>query len=260
VDSNSGARDRSRSLILKFKSGKENDEVSEVTFAENSKSSNGNLNISSEITRNDVVSVSSGAPETSFMEEKSKINENRASESEFSQISRNRNADENCTDLLAQSIMKNCSDNSGYDSDLACSEQFYEDDDSEYCSSQGTTFSDLHSEIFGECSDYSPSQFLDSGSQFSQGSVGETPSHTYALFLRFRDEFIMLSSPVNNSSSVEEEVSLQRNVRLLSSISQFKFSYSIFFIFFYFGFLILNVFDFSFQGLKIWMMKTVTRC
>ncbi|WJX16790.1 hypothetical protein P8452_06779 [Trifolium repens] len=211
VDSNSGARDRSRSLILKFKSGKENDEVSKVTFAENSKSSNGNLNISSEITRNDVVSVSSGAPETSFMEEKSKINENRASESEFSQISRNRNADENCTDLLAQSIMKNCSDNSGYDSDLACSEQFYEDDDSEYCSSQGTTFSDLHSEIFGECSDYSPSQFLDSGSQFSQGSVGETPSHTYALFLRFRDEFMMLSSPVNNSSSVEEEVSLQRN-------------------------------------------------
>jgi cyclin A len=227
VDSNSGVRDRSRSLILKFKSGKENDEVSEVTFAENSKSSNGNLNISSEITRNDVVSVSSGARETSFMEEKSKINENRASESEFSQISRNRNADENCTDLLAQSIMKNCSDNSGYDSDLACSEQFYEDDDSEYCSSQGTTFSDLHSEIFGECSDYSPPQFLDSGSQFSQGSVGETPSHTYALFLRFLDEFMMLSSPVNNSSSVEEEVSIQRNVCLLSSISHFKFTYSI---------------------------------
>ncbi|XP_045803379.1 cyclin-SDS [Trifolium pratense] len=211
VDSNSGVRDRSRSLILKFKSGKENDEVSEVTFAENSKSSNGNLNISSEITRNDVVSVSSGARETSSMEEKSKIMENRASESEFSQISRNRNADENCTDLIAQSIMKNCSDNSGYDSDLACSEEFNEDDDSEYYSSQATTFSDLHSEIFGDCSDYSPSQFLDSSSQFSQGSVGETPSHTYSLFLQYRDEFMMLSSPVNKSSSVEEDISLQLN-------------------------------------------------
>ncbi|PNY15225.1 cyclin-sds-like protein [Trifolium pratense] len=211
VDSNSGVRDRSRSLILKFKSGKENDEVSEVTFAENSKSSNGNLNISSEITRNDVVSVSSGARETSSMEEKSKIMENRASESEFSQISRNRNADENCTDLIAQSIMKNCSDNSGYDSDLACSEEFNENDDSEYYSSQATTFSDLHSEIFGDCSDYSPSQFLDSSSQFSQGSVGETPSHTYSLFLQYRDEFMMLGSPVNKSSSVEEDISLQLN-------------------------------------------------
>jgi len=209
VDSSSGVR---RNLILKFENGKENDEVSEVctkselTFAENSKSSNGNsnLNISSEITRNDVVSV------------------NRASESEFSQISRNRNADENCA--LAQSIMKNYSDNSGYDSDLACSEKlqfsYYDDDESvEYCSSQATTVSDLHSEIFGESSDYSPSQFIDSGSEFSQGSVGETPSHTYSLLIRYRAEFAKLDSPVKTTSIVEEDFSLHNNVRFVSSIS-----------------------------------------
>lgn len=230
VDSNYNVRERNRSLILKFKSGKENDEASEVctkseiTCADNSKSSNGNLNISA---RNDVVSVSSGARETSFEEEKRRITENRASESEFS--SRNRHDDENCTDLIAQSIIKQCSDNSGSDSDLACREQLHfssYDDESEYCSSQGTTsFSDLHSEIFGDCSDYSPSLFTDSGSQFSQGSVGETHSPMYSLFLQYREEFTTLATRVNNTSSVEEEVSINHNVRLISSISEFEITY-----------------------------------
>ncbi|XP_050887379.1 cyclin-SDS [Lathyrus oleraceus] len=197
VDSNSGVRERSTSLILKFNSGKENDEISEVTCAENSKSSNGNLNISSKITRNDVVSVSSGARETSFI-------------------------DENGTDLKAQSIMKQLPDNSGYDSDLACSEQLqfsYYEDESEYCSSQGTTFSDLHSEMFDECSDCSPSLFIESGSEFSQGSVGETPSHTYSLLLQYRKEFTtLLAYPVNHTPSVEEDASLQCNFSRLEDL------------------------------------------
>ncbi|KAL5070960.1 hypothetical protein RYX36_021847 [Vicia faba] len=183
VDSNSGVRERSRSLILKFNTGKENDEISEVTCAENSKSSNGNLTI----TRNDVVSVGSDARETSFI-------------------------DENGMDLKAEPIIKQLPDNSGYDSDLACSEQFqfsYYEDELEYCSSQGTTFSDLHSEMLGECSDCS--QLFESGSEFSQGSVGETPSHTYSLLLRYREEFTKLAYPVNNTSRVEEDASLQCN-------------------------------------------------
>lgn len=198
VDSNSGVRERSRSLILKFNGGKENDEISEVTCAENSKSSNGNLNI----TRNDVISVSSGARETSFI-------------------------DENGTNLKAQSIMKQLPDNSGYDSDLACSEQLqrsYYEDESEYCSSQETTFSDLHSEMFGECSDCSQSLF-ESGSEFSQGSVGETPSHTYSLLLQYRKEFMTLGYSVTNTSRVEGDASLQCNVRLLASIFELKFTY-----------------------------------
>ncbi|XP_061371830.1 cyclin-SDS [Gastrolobium bilobum] len=225
VDSNSSVRERSRSLVLKFRSGKEsknlkeNDEVSEACtkseitceeqlHVETSKSGNGNLKISSEINRNDVVSVSSGVRATSFEEEKTKCKENRASQLEFSPGSRKNYAGENCADLMAQSIIKQGWNNSGVDSDLNCSEQLRfscSEDESEYCSSQGTAFSDLHSEIFGECSelehsDYTPSLFTDSGSQFSQGSVGETPSPTYSLFLQYREQFSTLTSPVIASS------------------------------------------------------------
>jgi G2/mitotic-specific cyclin-B, other len=58
---------------------------------------------------------------------------------------------------------------------------------------------------------YSPSQLFDSGSEFSQGSVGETPSHTYSLLLRYRDEFTKLDSPVKATSIVEEDFPLHHN-------------------------------------------------
>ena len=244
VDSNSRVHKRSRSLILKFRSGKEsenpkeNEELSEactkseITCEEPfagvySKSGNGNLKASSQTTnRNEVVSISSsGARPTSFEEEKAISitisKENRASEFEFSQGSRNNHDGENCVDLIAQSTINQLSNNS----DLACTEQLQfsycndEDDESEYYSSQGTVFSDLRSEIFSfpECSelepsDYTPSLFIDSGSQFSQGSVGETPSPTHSLFLQFRNEFSTLTSPFNNAPNVEDEVPLQANV------------------------------------------------
>ncbi|KAK7310152.1 hypothetical protein RJT34_07465 [Clitoria ternatea] len=213
VDSNSGVQERGRSLILKFRreSNKptENDDVSEVRMKSeitcekpfNSKSGNGNLKISSELNQNDVVSFSSGVRATSFEKEKNRVKENRASESEYSQ--------ENCADLIAQSMVKQESDNNGVVSDLACSEQLqfsYCDDESEYCSSQGTVFSDLHSEIFPECSqlqfsDYTPSLFVDSGSQFSQGSVGDTPSPMYSMFLQYRNEFSALGASQEFSTS-----------------------------------------------------------
>ncbi|KAK7308642.1 hypothetical protein VNO77_42262 [Canavalia gladiata] len=222
VDSNSGVHERSRSLILKFRSARETRNVkesynvseacakSEITCEEqdNSKSGDGSLKVSSNSNRNDVVSLSSGVRATSFEEEKNRGKENRATESEYSQA--------NCAGLIAQSMIKQ---ESNYDavSDLACSEQLQFsccDGESEYCSSQGTVFSD-HSENFDECSqlelsDYTPSLFIDSGSQFSQGSVGETPSPTYSLFLQYRKEFSTLASPVlNASSSVDDEASLR---------------------------------------------------
>ncbi|XP_057443216.1 cyclin-SDS [Lotus japonicus] len=230
VDSNSGVQERSRTLILKFRSGREsndpkvNDEVSEactkseITCAaaeqhsvQHLKFSKGNLN------RNDFISVSSGVRATSLEE-----NKNRASESEFSQGSRSHHAGDNCADLISQSILKYGSDDdSGAgDSDLACSEQLRfsccdddDDDETVYCSSQETSFSELHSEIFGESSeiefsDYTPSLFADSGSQFSEGSVGETPSPTYSLFVQYLNEFSTLASPFN-ASIVEEDASLQ---------------------------------------------------
>nr|XP_029145281.1 cyclin-SDS-like [Arachis hypogaea] len=234
VDSNDRVRERSRSLILKFRSEKErrNDEFSEACTkseitCEDAKSGNRNLKASSETKNNhDVVSFSSsGARATSFEEGKSisicKIN--RESELEFSQGSRNhREDDSNSVDLIAKSKI-NQSTNS---SDLNCTEQLRfsysnededdEDDESEYYSSQGTVLSDLRSEMFSfpecselELSDYTPSLFIDSGSQFSQGSVGETPSPTHSLFLQFRNEFttLIITSPFNNnSSSVKDEV------------------------------------------------------
>ncbi|XP_020970402.1 cyclin-SDS [Arachis ipaensis] len=217
VDSNDRVRERSRSLILKFRSEKErrNDEFSEACTkseitCEDAKSGNRNLKASSETKNNhDVVSFIC------------KIN--RESELEFSQGSRNhREDDSNCVDLIAKSKI-NQSTNS---SDLNCTEQLRfsysnededdEDDESEYYSSQGTVLSDLRSEMFSfpecselELSDYTPSLFIDSGSQFSQGSVGETPSPTHSLFLQFRNEFttLIITSPFNNnSSSVKDEV------------------------------------------------------
>jgi len=217
------------SAILKFKTGsesknvKENDDVScgksDITCEEqfNSKSSsngNGNMKISSESNR-DVVSFSSFVRK-SFHEEKDSRKENRASECEYSEGSKNLHAEENCADLIAQSMMKQESENYNVAADLTCSEDLRfsycdDDDESEYCSSQGTVLSEFHSEIFGECSqelsDYSPSLFADSGSQFSEGSVGETPSPTYLLFLQYRKEFTALvsASPVMNSSSIDED-------------------------------------------------------
>ncbi|XP_027361398.1 cyclin-SDS [Abrus precatorius] len=224
VDSNSRVHERSRSLVLKFRSSKEsknakeNDDVSEacakseITWEEqfNSKSGNGNFKMSSDLNLNDVVSLSCGVRAASFEGEKNRGKVNRASESEYSQ--------DNCVDLIAQSMIKQDSNNYDAVSDLACSEQLrfsYCDDQSEYCSSQGTVFSDLHSDIFPECSqlelsDYTPSLFMDSGSQFSEGSVGETPSPTYSLFLKYRQEFLTLASPVIIASpNILNEASLR---------------------------------------------------
>ncbi|KAL2347804.1 hypothetical protein Fmac_001804 [Flemingia macrophylla] len=246
VDSNSFARERYRSLILKFKrenkNPKEDDDVpeapkvseinvlkfksgretsnlkenydvsctkSEITSEEqfNSKSGNGNNKMCFESNGNDVVSISSGVL-ASFEEEDNRNKENTASECEYSE--------ENCADLIAQSMTKQESDNYDVVLDLACSEDLrfsYIDDELDYCSSQETEFSEFHTEIFGECSqqelsDYSLSLFVDSGSQFSQGSVGETQSPTYSLLLQYRKEFFTLASPVMHASGVvEDEVS-----------------------------------------------------
>ncbi|WVZ09921.1 hypothetical protein V8G54_014451 [Vigna mungo] len=217
--------------ILKLNSGsksknlKRNDDVScgmsEITCEEqfNSKSSsdgNGNMKISLESNGNDVVSFSSFV-RASLEEEKDSSKENRALECEYSVGSKNLHAEENCADLVAQSMTRQESDNYDVVADLTCSEELRfsycdDDDESEYCSSQGTVFSEFHSEIFGECSqqelsDYTPSLFVDSGSQFSEGSVGETSSPTYLLFLQYRKEFTTLTSasPVVNSSSSDED-------------------------------------------------------
>ncbi|KAH1087282.1 hypothetical protein GYH30_018707 [Glycine max] len=211
VDSASFASECSRNLILKFKRDtknlEENDDVSEactkseITTVLKFKSRSESKNLK----QNDGISCA-----------KSIRSQTRTTSSSFGVRAWSFN-EENCADLIAQSMTKHESDVYNVVTDLACSEDLcfsYCDDDgdeSKYCSSQGTVFSEFHFEIFGECSqaelsDYSPSLFVDSESQFLEGSVGETPSPTHLLFLRYRKEFAALVSapPVKNASNIED--------------------------------------------------------
>ncbi|KAJ1380137.1 Nucleophile aminohydrolase, N-terminal [Sesbania bispinosa] len=132
VDSNSGVHERNRSLLSKIKSGKESENLKE----------------------NDEVSEACTKSEITFPEKFSVEN------------SKSGHRNLNCVDLIAQSMINQGLDNSGADSDLACSEHMLflycdDDDESEYYSSKGTVLANLHSEIFWECSelelaDYAP--------------------------------------------------------------------------------------------------------
>ncbi|KAK6242477.1 Cyclin [Theobroma cacao] len=104
---------------------------------------------------------------------------------------------------------------SGLDSSqLACDEQFsLEKVVSEYSSSHETAFSELQSDFFPETSDldlsdYTPSLFFDSGSQFSEKSTNDSPtSLTYSLFLECKQQFSRSTSPLDPkfASRVEDE-------------------------------------------------------
>ncbi|KHN15465.1 Cyclin-SDS, partial [Glycine soja] len=149
--------------VLKFKSGsetknaKEDDDVwcakSEITCSEeqfnsNSKSSgngNGNIKVSSDSNANDFVSFSSGVRASSFHEEANRNKENtknRASESEYSEVSRSLHVEENCADLIAQSMTKEDSDVYDVVADLACSEDLR----FSYCNDDFVRFEDLDDE------------------------------------------------------------------------------------------------------------------
>lgn len=78
-------------------------------------------------------------------------------------------------------------------SNLACTEQFSKKEVSDY-------FSDLDS------SDYTPSIFFDSGSEFSEKSVCDsTPSHTHSLFLDFKKQLWRLKTPNDVKPSFADE-------------------------------------------------------
>ncbi|KAK2976176.1 hypothetical protein RJ640_012462 [Escallonia rubra] len=81
--------------------------------------------------------------------------------------------------------------------DLTCSESLTCEDDSEYSSA----YTELQSEVFPESSDldlsdYTPSIWYESGSQFSVRSVEDdsSPSPTYQLFVEFGKQFCRLNS------------------------------------------------------------------
>ncbi|CAI0383461.1 unnamed protein product [Linum tenue] len=94
--------------------------------------------------------------------------------------------------------------------ELACLEQFSCDEvTSDSSSGHDTAFSELQSDAFLDSfseldfsSDYTPSIFLDTGSQFSQKSDSESsPSPTYCCLLEFRQQFCRSTAPLHTRTS-----------------------------------------------------------
>ncbi|PRQ41018.1 putative cyclin [Rosa chinensis] len=196
VESNSGADFGGfveRKLKLKTKSGIAkvmggSEAVTESAISESDK-------VSLKFKEQEVISLNSGlqlCSEATVSESKTaKDGGNRAPEFEFHGASSNYFG-ENFAVSNSESTIEQRPQSFGLDSDFACTEQFCYDDGSEYSSSQ--TLSDFQSDPFQEnseieFSDYTPSFFTDSGSQFSQGSVGDSPSPTFALLLKYREKF-----------------------------------------------------------------------
>jgi len=152
--------------------------------------------------------------ESSREDEANKDVESRAKELEFCEVSRNLLDKEVSIISNSESTIEQRPEFSNrIDSDLACKENFSYDSHSDYSSNHRTAFSELQRENFLEnsdldFSDYTPSLFLDSRSDFSERSEGDlTSSRTYTLLLQYRNEFSRSTSPqeTENVSSVEEE-------------------------------------------------------
>lgn len=128
---------------------------------------------------------------------------NRASVIELSEVSRNltvSKSDSTTEQKLPKlNAVVDCSD-------LACSEskQVCYVDVSDYSSA----FSDLQSEIFHDGSevdfsdDYTPSTLFESGSEFSEKSIGDdkSPTPTFSLFLQYSQQFFRSTSTLDSKS------------------------------------------------------------
>ncbi|KAL5763060.1 hypothetical protein ACOSP7_019324 [Xanthoceras sorbifolium] len=163
-------------------------------------------------TANDVVSVSSGVESYSV----AKQSENRvALKVELSDISNNDAVDSNFTESNSECIVEQKPKNIKFDSDLVCSEQLsYDDDGSEYSSSHENVLSQRQYVTSPEdsdldFSDYTPSIFFDSGSEFSERSIDDSslPSRTQSLLVEFRQQFSRSSVSLDSKkcSLVEED-------------------------------------------------------
>ncbi|XP_010528961.1 PREDICTED: cyclin-SDS [Tarenaya hassleriana] len=205
VESNSGAglvltslKTKDEGEDVKALVSNENDEVSftrsDVTFAEHV-SDGRNFNFSSENKESDVVSVASGAEDCSGSKFGSVTDGAGAEGVELSEISIPNSFVNEAEFTLGAKLANEPNQRveiTGCVSDLACTEQFSGEEVSEHSEN---AISELHSEIFPEysdldSSDYTPSIFFDSGSQFSEKSGCDSPpSETRSLFLDFKEQF-----------------------------------------------------------------------
>lgn len=193
-------------------------EISSVqrTANENLKFDARNIKKSSEKKENEVTtSVTSGLElpsEMKFQNASSPLG-NITLETELSRSSRNY-ADSNFT-------ISNSGSNSGqmpkgllFDCDLSCSEYLSYDEVSDYSSSHETLFSEMQTDVLPEnteldFSDYTPSLFFESGSEFSERSEGDsTQSATFSLFVQYTRQFSRLISHPDaqvSSSLIQKE-------------------------------------------------------
>ncbi|KAJ0683158.1 putative cyclin domain-containing protein [Helianthus annuus] len=146
---------------------------------------------------NDVVSVSSrrDSPEakfgtTSFNLSNTTINDGESA-LKSTNITVNDDETENCGEskLISAEI------------DLTCSEQLYGGDEVSGYSSAGCTDGNIESSEFEISSGFFTPSWFDSGSQFSERSIGDpTPSPTFQLFLVYRQKFCKSEFDTNISS------------------------------------------------------------
>ncbi|KAH7516243.1 hypothetical protein FEM48_Zijuj10G0114500 [Ziziphus jujuba var. spinosa] len=233
VESNSGAdAGFSRDKRLKLKIGTGCEIVKEIRGNEGSEmvttsaiscveqiSDAGNINGSLYTKKNEAVSHNPAVKscfEAKLGEKTTKHSENSPSGFEYCEISKN-NVDKNLTVSNSESTIEQKPESFGFDSELACTEQFSYEDEYVYSSSHGTEYSEFQSEIFLENSDlyfseYTPSLFLDSQSEFSEKSVGDsTSSPTFSLLLQYREEFSRSTYALDFEvgSSIEDEPKCQ---------------------------------------------------
>ncbi|CAH8252344.1 unnamed protein product [Arabidopsis lyrata] len=205
VDSNSGAG--LRRLNVKGNEINDNDEISfsrsDVTFAGHVSNSR-SLNFGSENKESDVVSVISG------VECCSKFGSvTGGAENEEIEISKPSSFVEADSSLGSAKELKPELEIVGCVSDLACTEKF---SDEEVSDSFDDELSEQRSEIFSQYSDfdysdYTPSIFFDSGSEFSEKSSSDSPiSHSRSLYLEFKEQFCRSTIPNDLGSSCQEEI------------------------------------------------------
>ncbi|XP_022995283.1 cyclin-SDS-like [Cucurbita maxima] len=145
----------------------------------------------------------------SFEEKGLEVEENRVWEFQVPEIPRNE-VNETFTISKSDSTIEQWPNSLKFESDLACTEQLSYEDVSEYSCQD---LRELQSTILmgisdTDCSDYTPSNFLESGSEFSEKSNEDAaPSSAFSMLLQFRSDFLRscASQDIRTSSSIEEE-------------------------------------------------------
>ncbi|XP_065857000.1 cyclin-SDS [Euphorbia lathyris] len=195
---------------------------SEISYVERSALSGSRdlEKLPSESNENDAVSIAS-VVDSSFSRRTDIEGKKRAIEAEFEIL-------KNDAVSIEESVVKPKQNSLKIEADLSCAEHFsFDYAVSEHSSSHGTAFSELQSELFVDCSselefsDYTPSIFLDSGSEFSVKSADDSPpSRTYSFLLEFRQQFSRSSVPLDSKRSLFAEAECLEHLSFVKFVDE----------------------------------------